>query len=113
MNSQAQVIYNNDKPVFVVLPYKEYLTLTGHQTLLPDKPEFVPFVLSEYIKNPIRLKRIEAGLNQKELAQLLGVTQGYISRIESRGFQVSAVLLDKVSNTINSKKKKSAKRRAG
>ena len=43
--------------------------MTGQQTLSPDKPEFVPFVLSEYIKNPIRLKRIEAGLNQKELAK--------------------------------------------
>ena len=72
----------------------------------------VPFVLSEYIKNPIRLKRIEAGLNQKELAKLLGVTQGYVSRIESRSFQVPTTLLDKVSNAIDSKKKY-AKRKAG
>jgi transcriptional regulator with XRE-family HTH domain len=70
----------------------------------------VPFVLSEYIKNPIRLKRIEAGLNQKELAKLLGVTQGYVSRIESRSFQVPATLLDKISHTLDSKKK-SAKRK--
>ncbi len=109
MNSQAQVIYNNDKPVFVVLPYKDYLAMTGQQTLSPDKPEFVPFVLSEYIKNPIRLKRIEAGLNQKELAKLLGVTQGYISRIESRDFQVPSLLLEKVKTAINGKRKKSAK----
>ena len=110
MNSQAQVIYSHDKPAFVVLPYKDYLAMTGQQKL--DKPEFVPFVLSEYIKNPIRLKRIEAGLNQKELAKLLGVTQGYVSRIESRGFQVPAALLDKVSAAINSRKKLT-KRKAG
>ena len=109
MNSQAQVIYNNDKPAFVVLPYKDYLVLTGQQNL-GDKPEFVPFVLSEYIKNPVRLKRIESGLNQKELAKLLGVTQGYISRIESRDFQVPADLLNKVSSAINIGKKKTAKR---
>lgn len=111
MNSQAQVIYSHDKPAFVVLPYKDYLAMTGQQKL--DKPEFVPFVLSEYIKNPIRLKRIEAGLNQKELAKLLGVTQGYVSRIESRAFQVPTALLNKVSDAISSGKKKSAKRKVG
>ncbi len=111
MNSQAQIIYNNDKPAFVVMPYKDYLAMTGQQKL--DKSEFVPFVLSEYIKNTIRLKRIEAGLNQKELAKLLGVTQGYVSRIESRSFQVPSALLDKVSSAISSKKKISAKRKAG
>ncbi len=111
MNSEAQIIYNQDKPAFVVLPYKDYLKLTGQQKL--DKPEFVPFVLSEYIKNPIRLKRIEAGLNQKELAKLLDVTQGYVSRIESRGFQVTAELLDRVGLAIGTKKKKSAKKKAG
>jgi DNA-binding XRE family transcriptional regulator len=110
MNNQAQVIYNNDKPAFVVLQYKDYLALTGRQTL-SNKPEFVPFVLSEYIKNPVRLKRIEAGLNQKELAKLLGVTQGYISRIESRNFQVPAALLAKVTATISNKRKKTAKKK--
>ncbi len=105
MNSQAQVIYNNDKPAFVVLPYKDYLVLTGQQNL-GDKPEFVPFVLSEYIKNPVRLKRIEAGLNQKDLAKLLSVTQGYISRIESRNYQVPSELLEKVSMAVGKTKHK-------
>ncbi len=103
--TKAQVIFDNHKPAFVVLQYKDYLALTGQQKLLPDKPEFVPFVLSKYIKNPVRLKRIESGLSQKELAELLSVTQGYISRIESRNFQVTAALLDKVVATISKQKK--------
>jgi transcriptional regulator with XRE-family HTH domain len=81
--------------------------------MVQHNDDYVPFVLSEYIKNPIRLKRIEAGLNQKELAKLLGVTQGYVSRIESRGFQVPVMLLDKASAAISSGKKKSTKRKAG
>ncbi len=108
--TKAQVIFDNHKPAFVVLQYKDYLALTGQHSYLPDKPEFVPFVLSKYIKNPVRLKRIESGLSQTELAKLLGVTQGYISRIESRDFQVTAGLLDKVTAAINRQKKMKRKK---
>ena len=55
--------------------------------------EFVPFVLSDYIKNPIRIMRIEAGLNQTQLARRLGVSQGSVSRIEGRNYKVSDKLL--------------------
>ncbi len=102
MTSKAQVIFDNGKPAFVVLRYQDYVRLTGEKpTQEPDKAEFVPFVLGDYIKNPIRLKRIECGLTQESLAKLLGVTQGYVSRIESRNFKVSTNLMDKITAAIN------------
>ncbi|MBI4532380.1 MAG: helix-turn-helix transcriptional regulator [Candidatus Melainabacteria bacterium] len=57
-------------------------------------------MLSDFIKNPIRVARIEAGLNQKELAKLLKVTQGYVSRSESRAFKVTPELLERVKTVI-------------
>ena len=39
--------------------------------------EYIPFMLSDYIKNPIRIARTEANLKQQELATRLNVTQGY------------------------------------
>ena len=43
-----------------------------------NEDELVPFVVAEYIKNPIRAARIEAGVTQSELAQRINVTQEYI-----------------------------------
>ncbi len=68
--------------------------------------EFTPFVLSEYIKNPVRVMRIEAGLNQAQLARRLGVTQGYISRIEGRNYPVSEKLLKRVNDVLKVARKK-------
>ncbi len=116
MTTKAQVIFDNGKPRFVVVPYADYVALTGNAAKpLPGDNELVPFVLSDYIKNPIRVMRIEAGINQEELAQRLGVTQGYISRIESRNFQVSAELLARVNAALTphkSKRKPAGKKKA-
>jgi ribosome-binding protein aMBF1 (putative translation factor) len=101
MNRKAQVIFDNGKPAFVVLPYRDYLKLTGDAPKQEiDKAEFVPFILSDYVKNPIRLKRIEAGLNQQQLAKLLKVTQGYVSRIESRNYVVTDALMERVKTVL-------------
>ena len=34
-------------------------------------------------KNPVTLMRIRAGLKQKELAEALGITQAYVSKMEN------------------------------
>lgn len=108
MTSQAQVIFDDGKPAFIVLPYSEYLKLSREISCKSKKSaeaEFVPFLLSDYIKNPIRLKRIEAGLTQQQLAKLMKVTQGYISRIEARSYKVSAQLMNRIKATIGKKKR--------
>lgn len=86
----------------------DYINLVGGEPAQTSKNEFVPFVLSDYIKNPIRLKRIENGLNQRQLAKLLGVTQGYVSRIESRNFTVTKELMGRITSVIG---RKAGKRR--
>ena len=106
MNTKAQIIFDNGKPTFVVLSYAAYLTLTGDKAgYARDNDEFVPFVLSDYIKNPIRVMRIEAGLNQAQLARRLSLSQGYISRIEGRNYKVSDKLLKRITGALNIKRK--------
>jgi ribosome-binding protein aMBF1 (putative translation factor) len=60
----------------------------------PFKPkttsaDYAPFVLDEYVSNPVALARIKAGLTQSELAKRLGVSQPYIAKLEAQG-RVSA-----------------------
>lgn len=100
--SKPQIIFDNGKPAFAVIPYDEYLALTLNRERQPasEDDELVPFVLSDYIQNPIRVARIEAGLTQQELAARLQVTQGYVSKIEGRGFKVTPTLLDRIRGAL-------------
>jgi ribosome-binding protein aMBF1 (putative translation factor) len=105
MNARPQIIFDEGKPAFAVIPYAEYVALTVNKAKKPKSTddEYVPFIVSDYIKNPIRIARVEAGLKQQELAKRLKVTQGYISRIEGRNFNVTPALLDRVTKAIGRK----------
>jgi len=105
MNARPQIIFDDGKPAFAVIPYAEYVALTVNKLKQPKTKddEYVPFVLSDYIKNPIRVARVEAGFTQAELARRLVVSQGYVSKIESENFKVTSTLLDRVTQAIRRK----------
>jgi len=105
MNARTQIIFDEGKPAFAVIPYDDYIALTVNKAKRPKTKgdEFVPFVLSEYIKNPIRVARVDADLTQVDLAKRLKVTQGYISKIEGRNFEVTPALMDRVTKAIRRK----------
>lgn len=97
MNHQAQVIFDHGKPAFVVVPYQDYVALTGEEfTQKEEDAEFVPFRVGDFIHNPIKAARIEAGISQEDLASRLSVTQGYVSKIERRGHKVTERLIKRV-----------------
>lgn len=89
-----------DGQEFVLLPIKCYETLKpqidkylAHENT--DVKEYVPFVLEDYVTNPVALARINAGVTQKELSELLNVSQAYVSKLESSP-RVSAKTMLKV-----------------
>jgi transcriptional regulator with XRE-family HTH domain len=71
-------------------------------TLHSTEDKYVPFVLGDYVDNPVALARMKAHLTQKQLAGRLGVTQAYISKIE-RQDKVTPALLDRVARAIRRK----------
>jgi DNA-binding XRE family transcriptional regulator len=114
--SNIQVIFDQGKPMFVVIKYDEFLALTGRRaskqvSKQAADEEFMPFVLSNYIQNPLKVKRIESGLTQKDLAKAMGVSQGYISRIEAPGYSVTKQVEGRVSEAIATYNSKTGKRR--
>lgn len=100
----TQYFYDkNGRPAFVLVPYDKYLRLARTQSVkerLKSETELVPFEVSDYIKNPIRVARVKAGLTQLQLAKRLKVTQGYVSKIEARNFIVSESLMDKIATVL-------------
>jgi len=93
------------KPEYVLLPVAVYKVL--HQPIerelkrqqAKDTDDFEPFDPADYVDNPIALARIKAHVRQKELADLLGVSQAYISKVENQE-KVSPRLLARVRSVL-------------
>ncbi len=90
-----QVIKSTDgKAEYVLLPVKAYKTLKSQIDKVVSG-EYENFNVNDYISNPVALMRIKANLTQKELAKKFGVSQAYISKLESQE-KVSVKVLAKV-----------------
>lgn len=94
------------KDEYVLLPVAVYEALKDEirnelaqakKALAAD--EYVPFVLEDYVANPVALARMKARLTQKQLAERLKVSQAYISKIEGQG-KVTTSLLGRVHEAL-------------
>lgn len=109
----------NGKDEYVLLPVAVYRVLkdkiedelAGYKTAHDARRDYIPFVLEDYVDNPVAIARIKAGITQHALAQRLGVSQAYVSQVERRT-NVTAKMLERVRVAISRKGKKS-KRRMG
>ncbi|PXW85018.1 helix-turn-helix protein [Nitrosomonas sp. Nm84] len=93
------------KDEYVLLPIAVYRALKDQiekelATCEANRNEaYEPFVLEDYVDNPIALARIKAGITQEQLAQCLGVSQAYVSQIERRD-TVTNKMLERVHSAI-------------
>lgn len=80
------------KPEYVLIPVAVYHALreaiedeiAGLEAAADQSGDYVPLKVSDYIKNPVRAARIEAGLSQAQLATRMGVSQAYVSKVEAQ-----------------------------
>ena len=96
------------KDEYVLLPIAVFRALRGQieQRLAgrgvagSKDDEYVPFVLDDYVANPVALARIKGKITQAELARRIGVSQAYVSKIEAQT-QVSGKVLAKVNAALS------------
>ncbi len=96
------------KDEYVLLPVVVYQTLKDqiekalitYETGQDDEQSYVPFVLEDYVDNPVAVARIKAGVTQEQLAQRLGVSQAYVSQVERRA-NVTNKMLERVRTAIH------------
>lgn len=104
-----QVIKKKQKADYVIIPYDEFIAYANEdlidaayiQDILSDpvEGEIMDFDFGDYVDNPVHLRRLKAGLTQKELAEKMGVTQAYVSKLE-KSDSISAKALKKVSDLM-------------
>ena len=84
------------KPEYVLIPFRVYTALRKEiETRVAagaEQDDYVPFELEDYVDNPVALARIKARMTQDQLAQRLGVSQAYISKLEKQAKVTSKVL---------------------
>jgi DNA-binding XRE family transcriptional regulator len=104
MNLQT-IKSSTGKLEYVLLPYSIYRSLKAPietelsklKTLSSD--DYVPFDPADYVDNPVALARIKAHIRQKELADKLGVSQAYISKLEKQQ-KVSTTVMSKIAKAL-------------
>jgi ribosome-binding protein aMBF1 (putative translation factor) len=95
-----QIIKSIDgKEEYVLLPISAYKVLKKEIDNVLES-DYQPFVLEDYVSSPIALARIKANLSQLELAELMGVSQAYISKLESNQ-KVSPKTLSRVMQALS------------
>lgn len=97
MNLQRiKAIDGRDEYVLLPVGAYEFLKKQIDQVLNQD---YTKFELEEYVKNPVAIARIHAGLTQEELAERLEVSQAYISKIENQ-LTVPLKLMQKIKTKL-------------
>lgn len=81
--TKHQVIEHGGNPLFVLVPYSEYLELTGQQ----DKSANIPVEVAEIAlleeKSLMRAWREHLGLTQEEVAARAGISRGAYAQMEA------------------------------
>ena len=85
---QHQIISQDGKPAFAVIPYDEYLELLEHAGGRPDEDVILPH---EVVKlsilggmSLIRAWREHLGLTQEEIARRMGISQPAYAKFEAK-----------------------------
>ena len=103
------------KPEYVLIPFSVYTALRkeidNRISKGAENDDYIPFELKDYVDNPVAQARIKAGMTQDQLAQRLGVSQAYISKLEKQT-KVTAKVLTNVRNVLDGTKEKKSKKAA-
>jgi predicted transcriptional regulator len=98
-----QIIHSTSgQPEFFLLPIKLYHKISEKlktEISALEQDDYVPFVIEDYIDNPVALARMKAHVTQAALAEAMKVSQAYISKLEAQK-TVSAKVLSKVNKAL-------------
>ncbi len=106
MNMNVQIIKENNKPAFAVIPYSEFEQIQRKLAIVEEKEKKASFPLDvaemHTLKGYSLIKawRIYKGKTQREMAGAMGITQGAFSQIE-KSESNHAETLKKIAKILN------------
>jgi len=101
VHASPQIIEHEGQPLFVVLPYAEYLALTKEGD---DKDVAIPWEVSKIArrekKSLIRAWREYLGLTQEAVAAKAGISRGAYAQMEATGAKPRRATLLKIADAL-------------
>ena len=98
-----QIIEHGGKPVFVLVPYEEYLELTSAR----DEEVTIPHEVVEKLvlekKSMICAWREHKKMSQAEVAEKMGITQPAYSQMEKPDARLRIKTLERIARALNVK----------
>ena len=106
------ILEKDGKPAFAILPFDEYQTLLDAQeelndirdsnVILKDAERIPSDVVNALLDglNPIKIWRKHRGINQKSLAEMVGIRPAYLSQIETGERDGSVQVLRKIASAL-------------
>jgi len=94
--NNVQIIHQNGRPAFAVIPYEDFLRLTGADTDEATIPHEVVGLVIQHGWPLIKAWRKHLGLSQKELAARAGISQPALSQMERRSANLRDATLEKL-----------------
>ncbi len=110
--SKHQIIYQDGKPAFAVVPWEDYVVLTGDAALSDEavfdkakaEPgEMIPVDVVDRLlagENAVKVYREFRGLTQKQLAAKVFLNPAYLSQIETGHRRGSARKLREIADIL-------------
>ena len=97
-HTDVQIITHSGKPAFAVVPYEQWLQLTGQTDEVYFPHEVVGFQLQGY--SLIAAWRKYKKLSQTQLADQLGISQSAMAQMESKDSTPQPKTLDRVAMAL-------------
>ena len=97
-----QVIENNGHPLFVLVPYAEYMTSLNRE---PDESAAIPLAVSKAAnmegKSLVRAWREYKGLSQADMAERMGISRPAFSQLEAKGANLRATTVHRLAAALD------------
>lgn len=101
--TKHQVIEHGGNPLFVLVPYPEYLELTGQKESSSNIPVEVAEIALLEDKSLMRAWREHLGLTQEEVAVRAGVSRGAYAQMEALDAKPRRATLAKIAAALGVK----------
>lgn len=98
-----QMIYQQGRPVFAVVPYREFLQIYPEARHSEDIPHEVVRQMVKHNQSRIRAFREYLGLTQEEVATRMGITQAALSQMEMLGVKLRKASREKLARALGLK----------
>lgn len=100
-HTEVQIISQGGRPAFAVVPYDEWLALTGQQE---ETGAYIPHeVVGLQLHKGLSLLaawRVHQGLSQQELADRMGVSQSSVAQMERPGVNPRRGTLERAATAL-------------